>query len=167
VLSGRDLATGQRATAYPETPVPLTTTIVAEGDVLLAEFRSDSGMKARVADEQDSGAVIGRGVRLIRPDPTRLDPWFLAGFLTAEDNLNSASVGTSSLNIDPSRLRVPLLPLEEQRQYGEAFRHLHTLRQAARRVTELATLTPKALADGLTSGTLVPPPYGSGGLPPV
>ncbi|KPI04503.1 N-6 DNA methylase [Actinobacteria bacterium OK074] len=167
VLSGGDLATGQRAVADPETPLPHTTTIVAEGDVLLAEIRSDSGTRARVADEQDSGAVIGRGVRLIRPDPTRLDPWFLAGFLAAEDNLNSATVGTSSLNIDPSRLRVPLLPLEEQRRYGEAFRRLHTLRQVARQVTELATLTPKALADGLTSGTLLPPPNDSGGTTPI
>ncbi|MCE3034487.1 N-6 DNA methylase [Streptomyces sp. CMSTAAHL-2] len=162
VLSGRDLATGQRATADPETPVPHTTAIVAEGDVLLAEIRSDSGTKARVADEQDSGAVIGRGVRLIRPDPKRLDAWFLAGFLAAEDNLNSASVGTSSLHIDPSRLRVPLLPLEEQRRYGEAFRHLYTLRQEARRATELAVLMPKALADGLTGGTLLPPSSSNG-----
>ncbi|WP_399925469.1 N-6 DNA methylase [Streptomyces kanamyceticus] len=162
VLSGRDLATGQRAVADPETLVPHTTAIVAEGDVLLAEIRTDSGTKARVADEQDNGAVIGRGVRLIRPDPKRLDAWFLAGFLSAEDNLNSASVGTSSLHIDPSRLRVPLLPLEEQRRYGEAFRHLHTLQQAARRATELAVLMPKALTDGLTSGTLLPPsPNGS------
>jgi hypothetical protein len=163
VLGGRDLATGRRATADSEAPVPHTTAIVAEGDVLLAEIRSDSGTKARVADEQDSGAVIGRGVRLIRPDPKRLDAWFLAGFLAAEDNLNSASVGTSSLHIDPSRLRVPLLPLEEQRRYGEAFRHLYTLRQAARRVTELAVLMPKALADGLTGGTLMPPPSSNGG----
>ncbi|WP_411145471.1 N-6 DNA methylase [Streptomyces sp. x-80] len=157
VLGGRDMMAGQRATAAPQTPVPHTTVIVAEGDVLLAEIRSAHGTTARVADEQDSGAVIGRGVRLIRPDPKRLDAWFLAGFLTAEDNLNSASVGTSSVQIDPSRLRVPLLPLEEQRRYGEAFRHLYGLRQAARQVTELATLLPKTLAEGLTSGTLMPP----------
>jgi hypothetical protein len=163
VLSGRDLATGQRATADSGIPVPHATAIVAEGDVLLAEIRSDSGTKARVADEQDSGAVIGRGVRLIRPDPKRLDAWFLAGFLAAEDNLNSASVGTSSLNIDPTRLRVPLLPLEEQRRYGEAFRRLHTLSREARRATELAVSMPKTLAEGLTGGTLLPPssPQGS------
>ncbi|TGZ12138.1 N-6 DNA methylase [Streptomyces rhizosphaericola] len=160
VLGGRDVVAGQRATADPQTPVPNATVIVAEGDVLLAEIRSAHGTTARVADEQDSGAVIGRGVRLIRPDPKRLDAWFLAGFLAAEDNLNSASVGTSSLQIDPSRLRVPLLPLEEQRRYGEAFRHLHGLRQAARQVTELAVLLPKTLAEGLTSGTLVPPESG-------
>ncbi|WP_245646211.1 N-6 DNA methylase [Nocardiopsis trehalosi] len=157
VLSGRDLAAGQRASHEPETPVPPTTVIVTEGDVLLSEIRSDSGIKARVADEQDSGAVIGRGVRLIRPDRKRLDAWFLAGFLAAEDNLNSASVGTSSLQIDASRLRVPLLPLEEQRRYGEAFRYLYGLRQEVRRVTELATLLPKTLSDGLSSGTLMPP----------
>ncbi|QEU92084.1 N-6 DNA methylase [Streptomyces kanamyceticus] len=167
VLSGRDLAAGQRAADDPDTPVPHPTAIVAEGDVLLAEIRSDSGTKARVADEQDSGAVIGRGVRLIRPDPKRLDAWFLAGFLSAEDNLNSASVGTSSLHIDPSRLRVPLLPLEEQRKYGEAFRQLHAVRQVARRVTELATVMPKTLADGLTSGTLLPPPDDSDGIAPA
>ncbi|MBW1601160.1 N-6 DNA methylase [Streptomyces sp. JJ66] len=160
VLVGRDVAAGQRATAAPQTPVPHATVIVAEGDVLLAEIRSAHGTAARVADERDSGAVIGRGVRLIRPDPKRLDAWFLAGFLAAEDNLNSASVGTSSVQIDPTRLRVPLLPLQEQRRYGEAFRHLYGLRQSARQVTELAALLPKTLAEGLTSGTLVPPESG-------
>ncbi|MFD7298900.1 N-6 DNA methylase [Streptomyces sp. NPDC059897] len=168
VLGGRDVVAGQRATADPQTPVPHTTVIVTEGDVLLAEIRSAHGTTARVADERDSGAVIGRGVRLIRPDPKRLDAWFLAGFLAAEDNLNSASVGTSSVQIDPSRLRIPLLPLEEQRRYGEAFRHLYGLRQAARQVTELAALLPKTLAEGLTSGTLVPPGSGdSEGVAPT
>ncbi|MEV5975532.1 N-6 DNA methylase [Streptomyces sp. NPDC052114] len=160
VLTGRDLAAGRGPGADPETPAPHTTTVVAEGDVLLAEVRGGGDGQARVADAHDAGAVIGRGVRLVRPDPDRLDPWFLAGFLAAEDNLTRASVGTGALRVDAARLRVPLLPLAEQRRYGEAFRHLHTLREAARRTAELASLTPKALADGLTGGTLLPPPKG-------
>ncbi|MCF3125029.1 N-6 DNA methylase [Streptomyces arenae] len=161
VLTGRDLAAGRRPVAAPETPAPHTTTVVAEGDVLLAEVRGGSGAHARVADARDAGAVIGRGVRLVRPDPARLDAWFLAGFLAAEDNLSGASVGTGATHVDAARLRVPLLPPQEQRRYGEAFRHLHTLREAARRAADLASLMPKALADGLTGGTLLPPSKGN------
>lgn len=53
---------------------------------------------------------------------------------------------------------MPLLPLEEQRCYGEAFRHVHALRVEAARADELAEETARLLVGGLTGGGLVPSP---------
>ncbi|MGQ4427941.1 SAM-dependent methyltransferase, partial [Streptomyces violaceoruber] len=84
--------------------------------------------------------------------------WFLAGFLGAEENIAGASTGSTTLTVNPGRLRVPLLPLEEQRRYGEAFRHVHGLRAEAQRATRLAEETARLLVSGLTGGQLLPTP---------
>lgn len=106
----------------------------------------------RVADDRDAGALLGPHIHLLRPDPARLDPWFLAGFLGAEDNIASASTGSSLVHVTPGRLRVPLLPLEEQRRYGEAFRRVYELRAAVRLTADLAADTAATLTTGLTAG---------------
>ncbi|MFV2119495.1 SAM-dependent methyltransferase, partial [Streptomyces sp. Act-28] len=115
-----------------------------------------TGPVARVAGEAEVGVPLGAGVHLFRPDPARLDPWFLFGFLSSEANLAGVSTGSSTLHLSPGRLRVPLLPLAEQRRYGEAFRHVEALRAEVRRTTELAEETTRLLSDGLTGGQLLP-----------
>jgi hypothetical protein len=110
-----------------------------------------------VADARDAGQLLGRHLFLLRPDPERLDPWFLAGFLAAEDNINAAATGTSVVRVDVRRLRVPLLPLDEQRRYGKAFRQLHALRVAADIASRLVEETARTLGSGLTGGALLPP----------
>ncbi|MEU0585538.1 N-6 DNA methylase [Streptomyces sp. NPDC006132] len=131
---------------------------VAAGDVLVrAVAGGDAVAMTRVADDRDAGALLGQHIHLLRPDPARLDPWFLAGFLGAEDNIASASTGTTLVHVAPGRLRVPLLPLEEQRRYGEAFRRVYELRAAVRRTAGLAADTAATLTTGLTAGVLLPP----------
>lgn len=130
---------------------------IQAGDVILPEMLHEGASTARVADASDAGHRLGRHLYLLRPDPTRLDPWFLAGFLAAEDNLNAASSGTSVVRIDPRRLRIPLLPLAEQQRYGKAFRQLHALRVAADIANRLADEAARTLAAGLTAGALLPP----------
>ncbi|MEU1595128.1 N-6 DNA methylase [Streptomyces sp. NPDC005708] len=157
-LTGRDLATGGRASGDADEQPVAGSTVIEAGDVLIAGIRAtQGGSAARVADDEDAGCLLGPHVHLFRPDPDRLDPWFLAGFLSAEDNVNSASTGSTSLHIDPRRLRVPLLALDEQRRYGLAFRHLHALRVLAREVAELTEGTSGLLTQSLTSGVLLPP----------
>ncbi|MEV6057411.1 N-6 DNA methylase [Streptomyces sp. NPDC052107] len=157
-LTGRDLATGSRASGdVDEQQQTADSTIIEAGDVLIPGIRAAQGGGARVADDQDAGCLVGLHVHLVRPDPDRLDPWFLAGFLAAEDNVNSATTGSTSLHIDPRRLRVPLLPLDEQRRYGLAFRQLHRLRVLAREVAERTEETTGLLTQSLTSGVLLPP----------
>ncbi|MET7766210.1 N-6 DNA methylase [Streptomyces sp. NPDC005336] len=140
---------------------------VAAGDVLVRAVAGggDAAAMTRVADDRDAGALLGPQVHLLRPDPARLDPWFLAGFLGAEDNIASASTGSTLVHVTPGRLRVPLLPLEEQRRYGEAFRRVYELRAAVRRTADLAADTAATLTTGLTAGVLLPPDTPDGGSP--
>lgn len=156
VLTGSDIATGSGPTGEPMGLYDDTAPVIAVGDVLVRAVASTDGPMARVAGKEDVGALPGPQVHLFRPDPARLDAWFLAGFLGAEENIAGASTGSTVLTVSPGRLRVPLLPLEEQRRYGEAFRHVHALRAEAQRATRLAEETARLLSGGLTGGQLLP-----------
>ncbi|MFF3891134.1 N-6 DNA methylase [Streptomyces sp. NPDC001914] len=155
VLTSSDIASGSVPTGAPRGPYDNTAPVIAAGDVLVRVMVGGDGPMVRVASEDDAGALLGN-VHLFRPDPARLDPWFLAGFLGAEENIAGASTGSTALMVNPGRLRVPLLPLEEQRRYGEAFRHVHALRAETRRATRLAEDMARLLAGGLTGGQLLP-----------
>lgn len=159
VLTARDISAGNPPSGVTVDVHVDAAQPVAAGDVLVraAAGGSEAAAMTRVADDQDAGALLGPHIHLLRPDPARLDPWFLAGFLGAEDNIASASTGSTLVHVTPGRLRVPLLPLEEQRRYGEAFRRVHELRAAVRRTADLATDTAATLTTGLTAGVLLPP----------
>ncbi|MGC5413112.1 N-6 DNA methylase, partial [Streptomyces sp. DT225] len=81
--------------------------LVATGDVLVRAVAGGNGAMARVADERDAGALLGPQVHLFRPDPARLDAWFLAGFLGSAANIAAASTGRTVVHVSPGRLRVP------------------------------------------------------------
>ncbi|MFC9584609.1 N-6 DNA methylase [Streptomyces yangpuensis] len=159
VLAARDIAAGNPPSGTAVDIHADAAQPVAAGDVLVRAVAGGGSAAAmtRVADDRDAGALLGQHIHLLRPDPARLDPWFLAGFLGAEDNIASASTGSSLVHVTPGRLRVPLLPLEEQRRYGEAFRRVHELRTAVRRTADLAADTAATLTTGLTAGVLLPP----------
>ncbi|MFD8805070.1 N-6 DNA methylase [Streptomyces sp. NPDC059597] len=157
VLTASDIARGSGPTGDPAELRSETAPVIAVGDVLVRAVVSGDGSMIRVAGEEEAGALLGLHVHLFRPDPARLDAWFLAGFLGAEENIAAASTGSTALTVSPGRLRVPLLPLEEQRQYGEAFRQVYDLRAEARRATLLAEETAQLLVGGLTGGALLPP----------
>ncbi|MFJ8807400.1 N-6 DNA methylase [Streptomyces sp. NPDC102490] len=159
VLTAQDISTGNPPSGgaldlHADAAQP-----VAAGDVLVRAVASGGNRAAmtRVADDRDAEALLGQHVHLLRPDPARLDPWFLAGFLGADDNIASASTGSTLVHVTPGRLRVPLLPLGEQRRYGEAFRRVYELRAAVRRTAALAADTAATLTTGLTAGVLLPP----------
>jgi SAM-dependent methyltransferase len=158
VLHGTDVADGMPASGTFLDSIPLKSSpVITEGDILVRVFTGDGGNMSRLADEQDIGALLGHDLYLLRPDPARLDPWFLAGFVGAHDNITGASTGSTTVHLQPGRLRVPLLPLQEQRRYGEAFRRVHELRTAARQATDLAREYADLLTTGLTAGALLPP----------
>ncbi|MGQ4517109.1 N-6 DNA methylase [Streptomyces sp. DW26H14] len=150
-------ASGTEADLPTGAPLPL----IQRGDVLLTEtLRGGRGAIARVVESSETGCFLGSHLLLFRPDHRRLDPWFLAGFLSAEQNVNAAATGTSIVRVDPRRLRVPLLPLAEQQRYGVAFRRLHELRTAARRADQAAKDVTRLLSTGLTGGALLPHGHG-------
>lgn len=157
LLLGRDVATGSRATGVSgqdRTPIPIPVKI---DDVLLPRVAYRERVSCRVADQDDAGCLLGPGVTALRVDPARLDPWFLAGFLLSEENLATASRLRQDILLEPRRLKVPLLPLEEQRRYGRAFQTLHRLELAAQEVWNLAAETTRTVSTALTDGSLAPP----------
>jgi SAM-dependent methyltransferase len=156
VLTSSDISRGLGPTGDPAELRSVVAPLITVGDVLVRAVAGGDGPMARAAGAEDAGALLGPHVHLFRPDPARLDAWFLAGFMGAEENIAGASTGSTVLTVSPGRLRVPLLPLEEQRRYGEAFRHVHELRAEAQRATRLAEETARLLAGGLTGGQLLP-----------
>ncbi|TLF93661.1 SAM-dependent methyltransferase [Nocardia cyriacigeorgica] len=157
VLTGRDLVTGVAPSAVVDADWTGTVVVVEPGDVVIPQLRGTRGnqLGARVADAADAGAVLGPNTFLLRPDPTRVDPWFLAGFAAGPDN-SAAMVGATTIRVIPSRLRIPLLPLAQQQRYGAAFRQLHRLRTAARRADDTAGRLTELITAGLTVGALEP-----------
>jgi SAM-dependent methyltransferase len=128
---------------------------IGRGDVLLP-VTAAGPVNVRVATEADVGDVLGQGLYLIRPDPERVDPWFLAGFLGSPASLQQAKYGTSSMRIDARRLTVPLLPLPEQQRYAAAFRRLHEFSTVAIELAGRARALGELLGESLTRGVLIP-----------
>jgi SAM-dependent methyltransferase len=129
---------------------------IRAGDVILPAMAA-SPVRARVAEGEDEEAILGRNLHLIRPDPGRIDPWFLSGFLTSTGNIQQASYGSTVTRIDVRRLTVPLLPLQEQQRYGRAFRELHEFGMTSQQLTRLVEKATTILRRGLAEGLLCPP----------
>ncbi|MFB6618581.1 N-6 DNA methylase [Streptomyces sp. NPDC056367] len=136
--------------AGPEAPL-----LTAPGDVLVPVVGAAS--VARVVDADTAGAVPGRGLVLLRPDPAALDPWFLAGFLRGTAGTRRASSHASTATrLDVRRLQLPRQPLAEQRGYGARFRALAEFEDALRLAGRLGEQLVQGLYDGLSDGTVSP-----------
>ncbi|WP_094028011.1 N-6 DNA methylase [Nocardia cerradoensis] len=156
VLTAMDVVSGHSPSGTFATSEPAEAVIVTVGDVLIPAVRSDaSGARsARVAGPEDAEAVLGPHVYLLRPNAQRLDSWFVAGFINSAEN--ASTTRTSTIRFDPSRLRIPLLPLHEQRRYGAAFQRLYEIRSSARRLGDASEHAIGLVASGLTAGALEP-----------
>ncbi|MFE1308730.1 N-6 DNA methylase [Streptomyces sp. NPDC058755] len=125
------------------------------GDVVVPVL--GGGSVARVIDEATGGAALGRSLVLLRPDPTALDPWFLAGFLRGTANHRQASsYASTATRLDVRRLQLPRLPLDEQRRYGARFRALDEFERTLRHASRLGEQLVRGMYDGLTDGTVAP-----------
>ncbi|WP_433165368.1 N-6 DNA methylase [Kribbella sp. CA-247076] len=153
-VTGGDVVRGTGASGR----APRTAVRIEAGDVLVPTV--GSSVLARVATPKQVGERLGQNVGLVRADPVHVDPWFLAGMLTAPTNRREAtrqSSGTrDTVRVNLKRLQVPLLPIAEQRRYGEAFRRLVEFDAM---VDEAAAETHRLVQDlttALTRGSLVP-----------
>ncbi|MFE9452550.1 N-6 DNA methylase [Streptomyces sp. NPDC006739] len=125
------------------------------GDVVVPVL--GGGSVARVVDDMTGGAALGRNLVLLRPDPTALDPWFLAGFLRGTaNNRQASSYASTATRLDVRRLQLPRLPLDEQRRYGTRFRALDEFERALRHASRLGDQLVRGMYDGLTDGTVTP-----------
>ncbi|ADH68104.1 N-6 DNA methylase [Nocardiopsis dassonvillei] len=133
VVTGEDVARGAGASRTEEVDAdPMRNPPIQEGDVLIPAVAPRPA--ARVATGDDAGAYPGGGLYVVRTNPGAVDPWFLAGFVTSSGESRNITRMSSSmrgrLRIDPSRMRLPVLPVEEQRRYGELFRRAARFREA-------------------------------------
>ncbi|WP_280419035.1 N-6 DNA methylase [Nocardia carnea] len=157
VLTTRDLLADTEPSGVAEPGRATVSVVIEPGDVVMPLLRGmrEEHPRARVAGSAEAGALLGPNVFLLRPAPGRLDPWFLAGFVASPENA-AAAVGATTIRVVPSRLRIPLLPLDQQQRYGAMFQRLHRLRHAARRADRSAARLAGLLGTGLTAGALEP-----------
>ncbi|NUP37722.1 MAG: SAM-dependent methyltransferase, partial [Streptomyces sp.] len=143
-------AAGERLEVAAEEPV-----LTEPGDVVVPLV--GGGTVARVVDEAAAGALLARNLCLLRPDPQALDPWFLAGYLRGGANQRQASsYASTATRLDVRRLRLPRLPLDDQRRYGEHYRTLASFEEALRLAGRLGDQLVRGLYDGLADGTVQP-----------
>ncbi len=126
--------------------------LIREGDVV-APLIPGEHTPARVVTAGPA-AVLGPRLLLFRVDPERLDPYYLAGCLRVTGE-TSVRLG-SSVRMDPRRARLPRLPIEEQREYGEAFRRLLAYEDAVRELERASDDLLRIGFEGLLDGTLHP-----------
>ncbi|MEU5942251.1 N-6 DNA methylase [Micromonospora sp. NPDC047548] len=125
---------------------------LAVGDVVVPMIARQ--LTARVVTAE--GALLGRNLYLLRPNPAALDSWFLAGQLRTSANEKQASSLSGTLRFDIRRAQVRRLPLDEQRVHGEAFQRLDAFESAIRQAASLGAELAQLTADGLARGSLRP-----------
>jgi hypothetical protein len=128
------------------------------------------GASSKQAGE-DVGAYLSPTVYLIRPDTAALDPWFLAGVLSSTGGDRQAARMASTLGdrirFDPRRVRIPLLPIDDQCAYGEAFHQIWDFARTLRAAYDQGTDLVRDLIDATTVSFLDVQDLakGSGGRP--
>ncbi|WP_176728588.1 N-6 DNA methylase [Planobispora rosea] len=127
---------------------------VEPGDVVVTT--RGSALATVVAEEP--GLLLGPRLTLLRPEPGRLDPFFLAGFVRALALAPATGAPPGATRLDSRRAQVPRMPLREQERYGAVFRKIFTFEAGMRELTASVDRATAALARGLARGTLVPPP---------
>ncbi|MFE9774978.1 hypothetical protein ACFYOV_25550 [Streptomyces sp. NPDC005931] len=154
VLTDQDVLAGTAPSGtLPESDEEAVLTEV--GDVVVPVL--GGGSVARVVDDETAGAVLGRNLVLLRPDPAALDAWFLAGFLRGTANHRRASsYASTATRLDVRRLQLPRIPLEEQRRYGARFRALDEFERVLRLAGRLGERLVRGMYDGLADGTVAP-----------
>ncbi|WP_344629091.1 N-6 DNA methylase [Streptomyces glaucosporus] len=116
------------------------------GDVVIPVLGGD----VRVVEPGGAGERTGRRHWLLRPDPHTLDPWFVAGFLRADALRRPAGRAVAASRADVRRLRLPRLPLDEQRRLGRRFRELAAFEAALRQARELGEDLVRGAYDEIT-----------------
>jgi hypothetical protein len=113
-----------------------------------------AGTGATVVGGDRDGDPAGPGVHVIRPDPARLNAWFLAGFLLSPRAPGRAAV----TRVDVRQLAAPLLPLADQQLYARAFRDARTLEVITAQLKDKAGSLAGNLRAGLAGGDFRPGP---------
>ncbi|MFS8521231.1 MAG: N-6 DNA methylase [Micromonosporaceae bacterium] len=149
VLTVRDVRQGRPPSG--RTTVDAGTVLLQPGDVVTPVVAREPA----VLVVTEPGAALGPQLHLLRPDPQRLDPHFLAGYLRVAQSLGGQR-GSLASRSDVHRLTLPRLPLSRQRRYGEVFRQLAEFEETARQAGALAEALVRQGLAGLAVGALRP-----------
>ncbi|MFI0372380.1 N-6 DNA methylase [Actinomadura sp. 1N219] len=152
LLTLEDIALGRDATGTAA-PDPDHVRIAA-GDVVVSLAARHPVSRVMAED----GAALGPGLALVRVDPSRTDPDFVAGWLLLGAQGARLRSSTSSARFDVRRARLPRLTLAEQAELGKAFRKLTELETALRETRELGADVLRLGLEGLGAGALRPSP---------
>ena len=106
--------------------------------------------------EQSCDALLGPGLRLLRPDPEQLNPRFLAGVLRSGETTRAATTTSGSYRVDVRRVELARLPMAEQRSLGEALHALDLLNAAVDDTAEVGRRLVRTVTDALVDGRLEP-----------
>ncbi len=153
VLTPNDLRHGRAPTGRAvETPGMVQ---ILAGDVLVGS----DGARLTVQIAEKPGAVLGPQLLLLRTDPDRLDPYFLAGHLRAarfgrDGTTRSRPSGATRAGL--RRLQLPRLDLTEQGRHGTTFRQLLEAEQLLHETNRIAREVLNGGYRGLADGTLRP-----------
>lgn len=150
VLTLDDVALGEGPTAFAA-PDP-DHVKVAPGDVVVS--LSARHPVARVITER--GPVLGAGLALVRAEPSRADPDFIAGWLRLGAQGARRRSSTASARFDVRRARLPRLSPAEQAAFGRAFRKVADLEAALRDTYGLGADVLRLGLEGLGTGALRP-----------
>ena len=153
VLTGRDVATGQPpSTRLPEPPGP-DALWLRPGDVVVPALAAGDGRsRPQVVTAHDGDVVLGPNLHLIRVNPDKLDPEFVAGHLRSGQAKAGASTVSGVHRLDVRRVEIPMLELGQQREQGEAFRRITAFTQGARRLADSGEALATQLTDALAVG---------------
>lgn len=144
-----------------------STHYVDEADAPAKALRTESGDVALIVHKgrlfsgvcESAGMLVDAGVTILRVDPSVVDPYFLAAAVLSAAN-QSVLVGNVSIRIDAERLRVPDVPMEQQRNMGAAYRETLHLRYridaASAAQTDLEMAVSGAIASGCIEFSVAP-----------
>lgn len=152
VLTSEDVTSGGPATGRGELHVSPRIDL-KPGDVVVPVVAVR--LRPRVITE--GGALLGRGLYLLRCDPQALDPWFVAGYLRTTVNERQAGTSSSgSLRFDLRRVHLPRIPIDEQIRHGELFRRIQEFDDTIRDAAALSVHVSRQIADNLANGVVRP-----------
>jgi hypothetical protein len=122
------------------------------GDIIMSATVNGTVVRVFTSGE----AVLGPQLLLYRARLDQLDPYFLAGFLTAFAQSGEGRPAGGSSRSAAHRTVLPRLPLAQQRAYGAAFLDLMKLDAEVRAVAEHAQTLLRLGFAGLSAGDLAP-----------
>lgn len=129
------------------------------GDVLLLTQGRMPVVAATITDKDGSQrfAEVTGIAQVIEIDPGRLDPFFVALFLRGDVGALPIANTLGAINRDDlRRCRIPLMPLAQQRRYGDAFRLLTEIEQALAELSDLGAKVIDQTIYALTTGAVAP-----------